>query len=71
MIFGKHFVMVIADDDHCVRRHPLERFCHCVHGSLDRLVTLLTCLKGDLGSKPCSVLSMQFLVMPHARVNQC
>ena len=40
MIFGKHFVVVIADDHHCVRRNPLERFCHRVHSSLNRFVTL-------------------------------
>ena len=35
MVFGKHFVMVlIADDDHGVRRNSLQRFGHPVHGAL-------------------------------------
>jgi hypothetical protein len=52
MIFGKHFVVVIADDHHCVRRNPLERFCHRVHSSLNRFVTLLACFKGYLRRQP-------------------
>jgi len=59
MIFGKHFVMVIpmmttAFGD---TRWSVFPLCPWLVGPL---VTLLTCLKGDLGSKPCSVFSMQF-----------